>query len=62
LRAAYSDLADCYAAAGQLNDATQAMQAALDSYQKVATRRALRADEEETRKTGLAKLALWKTK
>jgi len=38
------------------------MQAALDRLGEIASRRPLLADEEEERKDGLAKLAVWKQK
>ena len=62
LRLASFEMADCFAALEQWDQATQAMQGALDSFQKISSRRALRADEEESRRTGLAKLAAWKSK
>ncbi len=61
LRRSYFELADCYGALQQWNDAAQAMQAALDGFQVIASRRPLRADEEESRTTGIAKIAMWKT-
>jgi tetratricopeptide (TPR) repeat protein len=62
LRTSLFELADCYAALEQWGNAAQAMQRALDSFQKVASRRTLRADEEESRKTALAKMAVWKAR
>jgi tetratricopeptide (TPR) repeat protein len=62
LRLEHFELADCYAALEQWGDAAQAMQGALDNFQKISARRALRADEEESRQSGLAKLADWKNK
>jgi hypothetical protein len=60
LRMNYFELADCYAAEGHWSDAEQALQAGLDSYRQVSTRRALRQDEEEMRQSGMSKLATWK--
>jgi tetratricopeptide (TPR) repeat protein len=60
LRLEHFELADCYAALGRWSDAAQAIEGALDGFQKIAARRALRADEQESRKSALSKLADWK--
>jgi tetratricopeptide (TPR) repeat protein len=62
LRVGYAELADCYAAAERWSEAAQALQSGLDSLQQIATRRALRADEEQARRDALAKLAEWQRK
>jgi tetratricopeptide (TPR) repeat protein len=62
LRLSSFELADCHAALEHWHDAVLALQGALDSFQKIAARRALRADEEESRKTALQKLAEWKAR
>ena len=54
-----SELADCFARAEKWREAAQAMQSGLDSLQEIASHRALRADEEQARRDGLAKLAEW---
>jgi tetratricopeptide (TPR) repeat protein len=59
LRIAYEEIANCYAATGQLPEARQALQDLFDSFRQIATRRPLRADEEETRKNSLEKMARW---
>ena len=46
--------------AEQWSDAAQAMQSALDNIQEIASHRALRADEEQAKIDGIAKLAAWK--
>jgi hypothetical protein len=62
LRIGYAELADCYAAAEQWNEAAQAMQESLNYFHEIAAHRALRADEEQARAGELAKLAAWKRK
>jgi pentatricopeptide repeat protein len=60
LPALYTMLADCYASAGQVNEAVEAMGKALDRYQQIASRRRLLATEEQGRQEALTKLAGWK--
>jgi tetratricopeptide (TPR) repeat protein len=55
----YALLADCYAQAGQRDAAVRAMQTAVDTYNSIAGRRSLGADEENRLKEGLAKLSEW---
>ena len=62
LKLAYFELADCYQAIGQWSDAAHAMETALDGFRRIAARRVLRTDEEESRTTGLARIAEWRTK
>ena len=53
----YADLADCYAAAGDLNAAAQADRTALDRYREIEAGRPLVEDEQKERSSTLQKLA-----
>jgi eukaryotic-like serine/threonine-protein kinase len=61
-RIGYTELAGGYAAAERWTEAEQAMRSALDSFEEIASHRALRADEEQARIDDLAKLTAWKRK
>jgi hypothetical protein len=56
------ELADVYAAEQEWNAAAQTMQEALDRFETIAQRRALRPDEKASLQAGLAKIADWKKK
>jgi tetratricopeptide (TPR) repeat protein len=57
--ALYAQLADCYASAGQTDNAARAMRTALDRAGEIAAKRPLVAEEERDRQTNLAKLSQW---
>jgi tetratricopeptide (TPR) repeat protein len=62
LRIGYAELADCYAGAERWKEAAEAMQSALDVFQEISARRPLRADEEQAKSAGFAKMRTWKAR
>ena len=53
-------LADCFAAGQQRDQAILAMRSALDRFAEIASRRTLRADEQQALMDGYAKITAWK--